>query len=153
MKKSLLSMAVVAVSVFTFGAMARDNNGKSCDKKFCDKKECCDKDAKCGKEGKRPCPNPFEGLNLTQEQQAKLKDMAPCGKKAIKQKQRETRDSIARAGRLDYLKGVKSVLTADQYVQFLENVFVSQPQRDPRMGHGPRHSKGKGCHASPKAEK
>lgn len=150
MKKSILSMAVVAVSLFTFGAMAQTSCTKKCDK-ACDKKECCKGETRCDKEGKRPCPNPFEGINLTQEQKDKLKDMAPCKKQeACKKKQRECRDSVARAERVGYLKNVKGVLTPEQYVQFLENMFVNpQPQKS-GMGRAPRHHRGEGpCMKAP----
>ncbi len=134
MKKKILGIAVVAVSFFVSGAMAQTNCGKPCDNP-CDKKECPQKP--CVKTGKRQCPNPFDGLNLTKEQQDKLKNIAPCDKnrKECKKKQRECRDSIARVHRQNYLNQVKSVLTKEQYEKFLENMVVNQPKPGKMMRH------------------
>lgn len=140
MKKKVLGMAVVAVSFLSFNAMAQTDCAKPCDNP-CNKKECR---PACVKKGKRQCPNPFDGLNLTSEQQIKLKEMATCNKTSTecKQKQRACRDSIARVQRQDYLNQVKSVLTPEQYVKFLENMVVNQSKGGRKMMQGMRPPKG-----------
>lgn len=150
MKKTFLSVMIAAVSMFTFTAMAQDNK---CDNNQC-KKEACGK--QCGHEMKKDCPNPFEGLNLTQEQKDKLGALqAPCKKdKADKQKQRQQRDSLARAARAQHLADIKAILTPEQYVQFLENLALQAPQKDMKQGRGPRHDRrggkmGKPCPLAP----
>lgn len=140
MKKKILAMAVVTVSFLSFNAMAQTGCAKPCDN-TCSKNECS---VACNKKVNHSCANPFEGLNLTSEQQAKLKEIAPCGKarKECKQKQRVCRDSIAKAQRQDYLNQVKTILTPEQYVKFLENMVVNQPKGGKKMMHGKRHPKG-----------
>lgn len=138
MKKYILSIMVVAASMVTFSAMAKDNKVENSQ---C-KKESCDK--KCSRQGvKKDCPNPFEGMNLTQEQKDKLKALqAPCQKgKADKQKMRQQRDSIAKAARAKHLADVKAILTPEQYVQYLENLALQAPDKDMKPGRGPRHER------------
>lgn len=149
MKKTILTMIVAVATMFSFNSMAQSPKceGKKCDKAMCDKAPKCE----MGRGQHKPCPNPFEGLNLTPAQQDKLKAMTPCAGKeqrqACKQEQRRHRqacDSIARAGQEKFLADVKSVLTPEQYVQFLENM-AKQPRPD--MMKGPGHGMKKGCKA------
>ena len=103
--------------------------------------------------------NPFEGLNLTADQQAKLEALKQnCPMKADKQKadkqdKKNDRkaDMMAKRiqGKRDFLAQVKSILTPEQYVQFLENSFVNGQNRQGKMNHpqkmdGKKGSKGDG---------
>ena len=145
MKKTIVSLAVVVATMFSFNSMAQAPKceGKKCDKAICDKALKCE----MGKDQHKPCPNPFEGMNLTQEQKDKLKAMAPCckdQKQACKQedgRHKQACDSIARAGQEKFLADVKSVLTPEQYVQFLENM-VKQPRPDMMKGRSCKKMKG-----------
>lgn len=82
MKKGILSIAVIAASLFSFSAIAQ-TPAKSADccntTAQCANPQTCPKDAKlCAKNAKacpaqRPCAaDPFEGINLTDAQKAKL---------------------------------------------------------------------------------
>ncbi len=140
MKKSILSTAVLAVSLFSFSAMAQ--KPADCNTTTCPVKECPATACAPGKQclPGRPEVNHFSGLNLTQEQKDKLATLkqqrkAKCEANAKAQENRGRQcDSIARCGKKEYLDGVKAILTPDQYVVFLENVVLSQPlQRGPRI--------------------
>lgn len=158
-----MTLALAAASIFTMSAFAQssaDNCGggrctqkkemKCKDSKKQDKKKEGKKDSKKdGKKGgkqtdrmaqqRRQLPNPFEGLNLTAQQQqaiealptpGKVMQAARQGAMANGQSAAATQASnrlIAKDVRAKYLKEVRSVLSADQYVQFLENSYVSAP--------------------------
>ncbi len=87
--------------------------------------------------------NPFEGLNLTQEQQTKIDALKAecktrCDKaKADKKERRAERASQQRTNRADMLAKLKGILTPEQYVKFLENNFVNQRDNMPRKGDRP----------------
>lgn len=100
MKKIILALA--AVVALSGSAFAQQND---CCKQ---KKECCTKQKSCC-DKKEKCHNPFEGLELTAEQQAKL-DAIRTECKAKKECNREER-----------LAKIKAVLTPEQYTKFLEN--------------------------------
>ncbi len=113
----------IAIGTLT-GLATNDNKDKKCDTQQC-KKECCDK-AKCDSK----CLNPFEGITLTADQQAKL-DVLKSNKEA-----RPDRRQMKR----EYLAKVKEILTPDQYVVFLENSFVNTPMRPHKdMRHSGHH--------------
>lgn len=138
MKKIILSMAVAVISMTSLTAMAQKPG--DCDKQKCEQK--CQKEGKCQKD--RPECNPFEGLQLTQEQQTKL-SVIPCPRKVMEEAKkqckgdstqcsREQRMAVVKDVRTNYLNQVKAVLSPEQYVQFLENNFVNQmPQKGDKM--------------------
>ncbi|MCM1293228.1 MAG: hypothetical protein NC111_05040 [Bacteroides sp.] len=121
-------------------------DGKKCDKKKCDKS--CDKkgdkkgDKKCDKKCGKHCANPFEGLNLTPEQQTKLQSIptpaqvmkAARDQKSDGQASPEMRRQVVRDIRSNYLKQVSAVLTPEQYVQFLESNYINQSPAKPGKG-------------------
>ncbi|MCM1518615.1 MAG: hypothetical protein NC117_08240 [Pseudoflavonifractor sp.] len=168
MKKSIISMAVVAASIFSFGAMAQNPAAKTCDKDAkCTKTECPGKPGKdCDKKtcDKKPCNNPFEGLNLTTEQQGKLDQLRQqcAADRKAKAEERRTearerraeRDSSFRAQRLANLKQIQSILTPDQYVTFLENIVVSgQNPMGPRFDRSMKPGKDKKPFGDKKGDK
>lgn len=129
------SLIIALAAIFTLGVTASaqtpNSNPTDCkNKKVChgDRKECKD----------RKAPNPFEGLSLTQEQQEKLAAI-PCPRQVMKAACENKADAdsmkanpalrkeMARNVRANYLKQVKAVLTPDQYVQFLENYYTTNP--------------------------
>ena len=127
---------------------------------------------KSGKEGMRgnkgnqgPRFNPFDGVQLTPEQEQKLqvlqrglgpvildkeqqakikenKNLTPEEKKQLK-KEKEAKKLEAKK---NYLNGVKETLTPDQYVIFLENWYLYAPQNQGadkgfRQGRGSNNSR------------
>lgn len=140
MKKQLITLAFAAVGFISMNAFAQapsNNEGKA---RRANNPECVNP-AQCANhnECKAQCPvcNPFEGLNLTDAQKTKL-EAIPCPRKVAQEmRQAAKADSIktdkvaVKAMRKDirsnYLRQVKEVLSADQYVTFLENYFVNAP--------------------------
>ena len=171
MKKTIVSMmmAIALIAGGTAYAQTDGTTGATTQKEKCDnckgdKGENCEKnkkenkhkqgekgkkDRKGGKElrGGRQQFNPFDGIQLTDEQQQKLqvlqrglgpvildkeqqaripenKDLTPEQKKQLK----EERDANKMEAKKNYLNGVKETLTPEQYVIFLENVYLYAPQ-------------------------
>ena len=114
---------------------------------------------KGGKEGKkkmdRPQFNPFDGVQLTDDQQQKLQvlrqglgpvvltpeqqakipqnpNLTPQEKQQLK-KERKAKKLEAKK---NYLKGVKEILTPDQYVVFLENCYFYSPASKQKVQSG-----------------
>lgn len=157
MKRNILSLAVIAASLFSFNAMAQaagDNAKAACPATECKATVCpetgCAPET-CPGPGKqcrpqRPCSaDPFKGITLTQDQQSRLnalKEQRKAKCDAQKKECRERagkRDSVARSGKKEYLESVKEILTPDQYVVFLENIVLSNPGHGP--GASPRHAR------------
>lgn len=165
MKKSLISFAIAAVALLAPAAMMAQTNTEKA------KTENRQGTKKNGRGEARPQYNPFEGLNLTDAQQSKLKDLGcPFGKGDKKgctdgqqckpgekkgqngqngQNARPSREEMAKKmldARKDYLVKVKQILTPEQYIQFLENNFVNRPGKEGRMdrhhGDSKKHHKG-----------
>lgn len=154
MKKKVIGF-IVAIAAITSGSVfaqnkTDQNNGKP-------QTECCNtaKEGKKGKgEKKGPKFNAFEGIQLTADQQQKLqvlrqglgpvkltKEQKENLKKENKnltdeqKKQKKTeRKAQKSAAKKNYLNGVKGILTPDQYVMFLENVYLYSPQPQKVMG-------------------
>lgn len=113
--------------------------------------ECVNGTAPKGRPDKAPKFNPFDGLNLTEQQQTAINNLqnerrqacaaaakAKKEQKADKQKakadkqkgdkQKEDPKQKAeqrKASRQEYLAKVKSILTPEQYTKYLENVYVN----------------------------
>lgn len=143
MKKTLFAALFLGASMFAFNASAQtQKKDDSCAK--CPKTECSSDKSDCNSVVP-PCKikfNPFIGTTITPEQQAKLeqlnKDRAAKKAEAKEQmwKSRQESDSIRRADNLEYLRQVKEIIGPDQYVIFLENIAVAQPQNDKGMKPG-----------------
>lgn len=167
MTKKIMTFAVALATIFAGSAFAQDNGAlKKGARGACTQTECkkeCTKDKKdCAKKGdfkrgdKKCCKdsakvyNSFAGLNLTADQQSKLK-VIPTPKAVMKAAKKDKLENgvnprdFARTVRQDYLSQVKQVLTADQYVQFLENNYVNQPAKQKQGNKAPQgQKKGKG---------
>ncbi len=146
MKKKVLSLAIIATSLLTVSAVAQ--NPDDAQRPAC-LVEGCDQHQHRGPKAPKPeCGNPFEGLNLTDAQKAKLDQLRKDGQDARQKKQEERRknreearakrDSLMKTGKLNHLRQIKEILTPEQYVTFLENMVVNQkPEaRNHRMAPG-----------------
>lgn len=130
MKKIFIALSVIAAA--SFGVNAQNNS----DKTACPQAPGCN--VKAGDKSCCTAPNPFEGLNLTEQQQKKIDELRQANRQ-----QKLANDSIRKANRdqkmrdfknkrSEYLKSVKAILTPEQYVQYLENSYVNSPA--PRHG-------------------
>lgn len=152
MKKKFLGIALIAMSLVSFTSVAQnttDNNSAKIEKV---KRQKCDKAS---------CLNPFEGLNITEAQKTQLqalntkrmeqrKEQAQA-RKADKQRNDSTRLEARKNARKEYLEEVKAIIGPDQYVVFLENMYVNGGgnqngkaiQKGQKMGkHGMAHHRG-----------
>lgn len=143
MTKKLI-LAMFALSAVTFGSFAANGKADDNNNGVCNKKENCPKQ-KCDRKD-RVCPNPFEGLNLTETQKTQLKELRssmPCGKDRQKCDKKDGRVDRSQCKR-DFLAKVKAILTPEQYVTFLENNFADRGARrhdGNHKGHGPKGPK------------
>lgn len=131
MKKTILSVAVALAGLFTASSAFAQ---APCSPAVCAQVENCDSAAACQR---GYCA--FDGLNLSADQQARVKALK-ADRKAKKQADRKADRKAAReavkAGRQDYLNQLKQILTPEQYTQFLENSYVNQaPAPGGRKGH------------------
>ena len=108
-------------------------NGKDKKKASKAKKDGKKSDKKSVTKSNRPKYNPFDGIQLTDDQQKRLQvlrqglgpvELTPEQKQQLK---KERNDKKMEAKK-NYLNGVKEILTPDQYVVFLENVYLYSPQ-------------------------
>lgn len=132
MKKIILSIAVVLASMTGFSALAQTPDNSSSQANT----ESTTRPSK----QKAPRYNPFAGLNLSEQQQSQLqalrssketkmqnkntdaKNITSAEKQALRKQRAENRIQKRR----DYLAEVKTILTPEQYMQFLENSYVEQ---------------------------
>lgn len=134
MIKKALSALVICASLFAVAATAQTKPARqrqqvqqagqcqAAPAQRCDSAACCQL---------------FEGITLTDAQKAKLQELQKARAEkctAAAQQSRQERAAAQKANRRSHLDDVKSVLTAEQYVTFLENAFLQQPQQGPRMG-------------------
>lgn len=155
MKKKIFGIALVAMSLISFPSMAQTSASTAGKKDGTCQKACRDGKQKCGKERDGSMCNPFEGLSLSADQQTKLKALQEKRMAERKEKSDKAKAS-AQVGRQDrmakrqecrkqFLAEVKSILTPEQYVQFLENNFQSKGCKAGKgHGHGCRNDK-KAC--------
>lgn len=146
MKKKILGLALIAMSVVTFAGMAQTTNKDNNVKK---------ENIKGKKTGKQMCcnqVNPFEGLNLTNAQKTQLQNLDTKCKAARDQQMKEckenrqcndsTRMAERRAAKKSYLDQVKAIVGPEQYVVFLENFYVNAGNRGNKaLKPGKRHDK------------
>lgn len=119
-----LGLCVLVATPAAFAQTSGNDNGK---------KEL-KADKRGGKRGAE-APNPFEGLNLTADQQTKLEALkkeckeARMAKAETRQKQAQERKNVnreeAKKARTEELAKIKAILTPEQYVKFLENNYLT----------------------------
>lgn len=150
MKKKILGLAVIAISLVSFSSMAQTPGAGSCQAS----EQCSSpkKDCPASACPAKPCskPDPFAGMNLTDSQKDKLKalkakrDTARLermkARKADRMRGDSARVAASRADRKQYLEEVKEIIGPDQYVIYLENIVLDTPQGRP--GHHKDFTKG-----------
>lgn len=124
MKKKILSIALVLAGLMGTSAMAQSPSTPQ------QVAQTAPAAAKANK-----MANPFEGLNLSEKQQAELKALregCKAERQKIAEKERAEKKEMKEQRKKDtkeYLAKVKEILTPDQYVQFLENAYLNQGGR------------------------
>lgn len=164
------AFAQSAVSANTVEGNQAKKEYKKDGKKECGRKDCrkqrCKKDRVKDRKGQARAVkgrrrsafrnNPYAGMNITEAQRARLDTLR--ARRMANRPQRPAidstmtfeeiqlvKDSVRRAGRLEYLREVREIVGPDQYVIFLENIAVDHPSGRPRKadmkrGHARRHS-------------
>ena len=164
MKKIFLSVLMAGALICGGTAFAQTptdgNSGATKQTECCKDAKGAKKDKKDGKSKKgtkglkgekknKPKFNPFDGVQLTDDQQQRLQvlrqgigpvQLTPEMKAKIKENPNLTPEQKAqlkaerKAKKLEnkkkYLNGVKEILTPEQYVVFLENVYLYTPKAD-----------------------
>lgn len=128
MKKKILSLALIAMSLVAVNSVAQTNNTGTPNQE----------NVQCqapGKKGECAPACPFEGLNLTDAQKTKIKELNTKRDatrtekkkelKAEKQRKDATKMSERKNAKKTYLAEVKAILTPEQYVSFLENFYIN----------------------------
>ena len=142
---TMLAMGILAMN----SAYAQGDKKEACDN--CKKTEQCQKAKAKGMKIAKAGANPFEGIQLTDAQQARLKELYQgLGPVVLTKEQqekikenknltpeqrnqlKEERKAQRVQAKKNYLKGVKETLTPDQYIIFLENCYMAAP--DGRIG-------------------
>lgn len=177
MKKVFVSMMMAAAVLVGSVAYAQTDATTGATKKAqTENQACCNTPQKGapGLKGKKKdakkAYNPFNGIQLTADQQQRLQvlqqglgpvqltpemqakvkenpNLTPEQKKQLKAE----RKAKKMEGKKKYLNGVKEVLTPDQYVVFLENVYLYGP--DPQVKGAWKHSKKDGKDKDKKKDK
>lgn len=138
MKKKIIGLTLMAMSLVAFNGMAQ----KTCNNNNCAQNNCTKENVKADKPSRPDKMCPFEGLNLTDAQKAKLQQLN-SDRKTKMQKQnlakrdnRMRNDSVRTAEKKAYLSQVKEIVGPDQYVIFLENMYVNGDKPMPRVDRG-----------------
>ena len=155
MKKTVFSFIVAFAAISAAGAYAQNQASGQNNKQ---QSECCQNKGSKKKADRPERFNPFDGVQLTEDQQQRLQSlrqglgpqMPPKEKLSDEQKKnltdaqkkqmKEERKAKKTQAKKDYLNGVKEILTPEQYVVFLENVYLYSP--DQQKSGAPKHDKG-----------
>ena len=144
MKKKILGLAVIAMSLIALPSVAQNKNNDGRKKEARIENTQCTKDAKTcdSKKVERACCL-FEGITLSDTQKDQLKQLNDKQKadrkargearRADKQRNDSTMRAQRRASKKAYLEEVKAIVGPDQYVVFLENFYLNGGQGN---GHG-----------------
>lgn len=144
-KKSIIALTLAAAVAIPFSASA-DNKAKANDNKNCPAQ--CERN----KKGMRQqCANPFDGINLSADQQAKIKALGCPVARPSKEEQAKMKEDRAKMRvekvkkmketRANYLAQLKQILTPEQYTQFLENNYLNRPMFN-KMNKNGKNGKG-----------
>ena len=154
MKKTILGISFLIMAAFAGSAYAQNPENANCNNPESCKKEQCDK--KCDKKGRKDVrrdpkkvfaqmQDPFEGLNLSDAQKEKVKDLDLAMKTSRKEMFEKAKEAKAENGdkkdgvgkrenftninkelRSKYLTDLQKILSEDQYIKFLQNFYVNQ---------------------------
>lgn len=170
MKKKILSLAIAAVAVITVATSASAEQPS---------RNCCADTTVCATPCKHKCGCPsgkqrnerrdgrrcadstacnlFNGIALTAEQQAAI-NAIPTPRQVMKAAATQPADTtvcradLMREARANYLDAIEKVLTPEQYTQFLENFYVSQPMHKAKKDKAPKSKHRKhGTERTPRA--
>lgn len=148
MKKIFIAAIAAVLTLSGFNAVAQtqtDNNTEKTEQTI-QKKSRKQGDCKRGfnRNGDEKCCKTkqalaFEGITLSADQQTKLdqlnaKQVAKAKEKSAqlkeqKQKARQQRMEARKQAKKEYLTEIKEILTPDQYIVYLENIAINQPQQ------------------------
>lgn len=142
MKKKVLGLALVAMSLAAFNGSAQ--NTTTVDNTVCKENRICTKNVDCKNQatclrgdikGRVAKADPYAGLTLTDAQKAKLEQLDNKCRTARKEqaqarqekrlKNDADRRTECKAARKSYLEEVKTIIGPDQYVVFLENMYIN----------------------------
>lgn len=136
MKKTILSLAILAMSTAGITASAQSKTTTVCPVSA----EQCQPAAECLQHCSKYCFDRYKGLDLTDSQKEQLRKLdeerANARKTRIKdarenkQRNDSTRFEQRRTDRKNYLEKVKSIVGPEKYVIFLENFFVDTPVKN-----------------------
>lgn len=124
MKKKILGLAAIAMSMISFSSLAQTQQSDTC----CEtSQQCVASQYNCPVgdiQGKKA--DPFTGLTLTDSQKAQLQQLkTKCATE--RSAQRAEKRQARRDNRKQYLEEVKAIIGPDQYVMFLENIVLDSP--------------------------
>lgn len=130
---------MTAVLIMSASAFASNSSAKKEQKCTCTEcKECprCTAPAPDTKRANRPGMsmqfNPFEGIELSEQQQADIKALPSPQASMIEALKNDKKDKkfnpgeINRTAYANYLNSIKQILTPEQYIKFLENTYTAQ---------------------------
>lgn len=144
MKKTILSFALVLAGLMGSTAMAQSPVALGTNNQVQSSKcTACPADKKA---------SPFDGLNLSEKQQAELKalrDGCKAERAKIAAKEKADRKEMVEQRKKDqkeYLGKIKEILTPEQYVQFLENCYLNNGIGRPFGHHGDKKGMRPGKH-------
>ncbi len=141
-----MSIALIALTLGSFSGFARtQESGGDCSRKEKTEKVRtikADRNMRQSNLGS----NPFEGIELTGDQQAQLNLLRQSRMKerlANRQNRTALADSVMgrTANRREYLREVKEIIGPDQYTLFLENIVVNGNNSGRSMRQGSRKIK------------
>jgi len=128
MNKKILVAALCLCAIVAPSAFAQQPDNSNAPNMECSAR-------KVGKRG-ADASNPFEGLNLTADQQTKLKALKEeCKARAEQRKEaKKERKEVVCKARAEHLAKIKEILTPEQYIKFLENSYLNAGKFDKKMG-------------------
>lgn len=145
MKKTLMGIALLTIGAFSFSASAQNNNTTPCNNQ-CPIQQCVTPandncPAPCNGtpciKMSQACNNGacYQNLNLSDEQKTRIADLDKGMAESINElkAQAKASDKTEKSNRLNqrrelrtkYLEGMKQILTAEQYTQYLENFYLN----------------------------
>lgn len=140
MKKKVLALVVAVLALGSTSVFAQSQS-QSCppqQKECCkDKKDKKDRKDKKDKKGNKKHGNPFEGIQLTPEQQqqidnlrAEQKAQKKANREAGKELSKEARKEAKTKARQEFDAKVQKILTPEQYAQFKKNCEAQKAKKE-----------------------